>query len=284
MTDRNLDQLLDAWIDLGPTVAPARVAEAVRLEARSTRQTASLRGWPPRRFPEMNAMVRVGVAAVVVVAAALLGFRYLADRVGTDEADPTPPAATLLNDLDGPLEPGAAYAIDGVPGTRIVLTAPDGWVKNFIPDVIWTSNSVASVGFGTVHNLQLNPCIAAEGEMDPPVGPSVNDLVAGLRRLPGLDTAVSQVTIAGLPATRVDLTVADPIDGCYRGATGGFWELANGELLPPPKPFARHTVWVLDVEGTRLVIFAEIRSAATTQNEADVASIIETLHIEATSP
>ena len=42
MNDRNFDQLLDAWMDLGPTAAPDRVADAARLEARTTRQTAIL--------------------------------------------------------------------------------------------------------------------------------------------------------------------------------------------------------------------------------------------------
>ncbi|HEX7171446.1 MAG TPA: hypothetical protein VF365_02440 [Candidatus Limnocylindria bacterium] len=286
MNDRSIDQLLDAWMDLGPTVAPARVAEAARHEARSTRQTASLRGWPPRRFPEMNAMVRLGVAAAIVAAAAVLGFTYFADRnVGDpDPTDSTPSPAGLLNEQEGPLEPGSAYLIDGVPGMRIIVTAPEGWVKNFISDTIWTSGSVAHVGFGTVDNLQANPCVAAEGEMDPPVGPSVSDFVAGLGRLPGLDATSSEVTVSGFPGTHVELTVTDPIDGCYRDADGGIWELPNGEFAPPPGPFARHHFWVVDVQGTRLVISAEIRSAGTLQDQADVDSIIESLHVEATSP
>ena len=48
MNDSSLDQLLDAWVELGPNVAPARVADAARLEIRSTRQTAIPKWWPPR--------------------------------------------------------------------------------------------------------------------------------------------------------------------------------------------------------------------------------------------
>ena len=55
MNDRNFDQLLNAWMDLGPTTAPDRVADAARLEAAATRQLpAALSRWAPRRFPVMN--------------------------------------------------------------------------------------------------------------------------------------------------------------------------------------------------------------------------------------
>jgi len=98
MNDRNIDQLLDAWMDLGPSVAPARVAEAARLEARSTRQTATRLWWPPRRFPEMNNTAKLALGAAAVMVAALIGFGILGGTgniggpdVGTDE--PTPGAS-----------------------------------------------------------------------------------------------------------------------------------------------------------------------------------------------
>ncbi len=59
MNKRSFDQLLDAWMDLGPTSAPERVAEAARLEVRTTRQRpAFLSRWATRRFPEMNNTMR----------------------------------------------------------------------------------------------------------------------------------------------------------------------------------------------------------------------------------
>ena len=67
MNDRNLDQLLDAWMDLGPNAAPARVAEAARLEARTTRQSAIPVEWRPLRFPEMNNTAKLALGAAAVV-------------------------------------------------------------------------------------------------------------------------------------------------------------------------------------------------------------------------
>jgi len=92
MNDRNVDQLLDAWMDLGPNVAPARVAEAARLEAGSTRQTATRQWWPTRRFPEMNTMAKLALSAAAVVVAAVVGFSVLGggNIGGPGIADPTP--------------------------------------------------------------------------------------------------------------------------------------------------------------------------------------------------
>ena len=69
VNDRSLDQLLDAWMDLGPATAPDRVADAARLESRTTRQTAIPPGWPPRRFPLMNTYAKVALSAAAVVVA-----------------------------------------------------------------------------------------------------------------------------------------------------------------------------------------------------------------------
>ena len=93
MNDRNFDQLLDAWMDLGPHVAPGRVGEAVRLEARSTRQMpAVLSRWGTRRYTDMNQSVRIALAAAAVVAVALIGFGFLRwQNVGSP--GPSPSAA-----------------------------------------------------------------------------------------------------------------------------------------------------------------------------------------------
>src|SRR5687768_11192006 len=86
MNDRNLDHLLDAWLDLGPEAAPDRVGAAARREVRSTPQGAAWLGWL-QRFPIMNSTtMRYGIAAVVVVIAALVGFSYFSP----DVADPGP--------------------------------------------------------------------------------------------------------------------------------------------------------------------------------------------------
>jgi len=294
MNDRNFDQLLNAWMDLGPTHAPDRVADAARFEAATTRQRPPiLSRSAPRRFPEMNNTVRFALVTAVLAGAAVLGYTYFATR-NVGEQDPvahTPspdasaaPSVALLNEYEGPLDPGAQYLLDSVSGVEIYITAPEDWVKNFVPDVVWHSGSAVSVGFGTVDNLQASPCVAAEGEMEPRVGPGVSDLVEGLARMPDLEMVSSDITVSGFSGTFVELTASDPIDGCLRGGDGGLWANPEGELVQSPTPFGRTRLWILDVDGTRLVIGAEIRSAASLDQEAQVQSIIDTLRIETTSP
>ena len=102
MNDRNFDQLLNAWMDLGPTTAPERVADAARLEAAATRQLpAVLSRWAPRRFPVMNTTAKVilATAAVALAVVARLQLsrrpecrRPEALRAGSD-SDPSPSPA-----------------------------------------------------------------------------------------------------------------------------------------------------------------------------------------------
>ncbi len=91
MNDRDLDQLLDAWIDLGPEAAPERVAAATRLEVRSTRQSSATAAWLARRFPIMNTnRFRFGIAAAAIVAAAFLGLQFLpTTNIGRPQEAPT---------------------------------------------------------------------------------------------------------------------------------------------------------------------------------------------------
>src|ERR671914_627565 len=67
--------------------------------------------WLARRFPSMNTYAKLGVAAAVVVVAALLGFNYLiAPNVGGPGlgSDPTPtPTPTPTATPDGLLPEGS---------------------------------------------------------------------------------------------------------------------------------------------------------------------------------
>ena len=157
MNDRNVDQLLNAWMDLGPTTAPDRVADAARLEAAATRQLpAILSRWAPRRFPLMNSYAKVALATAAVVLAALLGYNYLvAPNVGGPRLfgpDPTPtpspgPAAIDFTQLAGEgtaLQPGP-YVIDYGAPVEVTITVPAGLVASGAAD--WS----AAVRLGVRH-------------------------------------------------------------------------------------------------------------------------------------
>ena len=215
MNDRNFDHLLSAWMDLGPTAAPDRVANAARLEVRTTRQLpAILDRWAPRRFPEMNTTAKVILGSAAVVVALLLGYNYLvAPNVGGPRlvgSEPTPsPSQTPAALATGPLAPGR-YAITDVIPSSIVITVPSGWQKNTAPAAIWTAGSDAHMGFSTVDNVYTDPCAPAPVLFDPAIGPTVDDLAAALQSLPGIEaTSPTAVTVGGLEGTELEITATD---------------------------------------------------------------------------
>ena len=284
MNDSSLDQLLDAWMDLGPTVVPARVADAARLEIRSTRQTAIPMWWPPRRFPEMNNMVRAGLVAAVVVAA-LLGITYfVAPNVGapTPSAEPTASLAAVVDlPIRGALDPGT-YSITDVEPLQITITVPPGWERNVVPAQIWsTTDEKAVVGFFTVDDVFADVCDQAQGWAG--VGPTVDDLVEALSAVPGITIeSQSDVTISGYSGTLLDVSSTDP--GCPEGVEGGVLTSLPG-FVDRPHPgdsddeFNRW--YILDVDGERLVINASSPASNPDQVTADVQSILASVRIEA---
>jgi len=262
MTDRNLDQLLDAWMELGPAVAPARVAEAVRLEANSTRQTASLRGWPPRRTLVMNNTVRLALAAAAAVVVALLGYTYFfADRVGTvgpDDPTPTQTASpNLVPRAEVALGAGTYSLGDDFP-VGLTFEIPTGWascssgpLEQGICAFSGTEGGPTGgvgVGFVIVENVVEDPCDETS-LLDPQVGPSVEELAAAISNLPGFDvTAPEDVTVDGFAAKRLTLT-APRSSACEVMSTWATPDRVNGVGSGEAT-----SIYIVDVDGVRIVI------------------------------
>jgi hypothetical protein len=276
MNDRNFDQLLNAWMDLGPTTAPDRVADAARLEAATTRQLpAVISRWAPRRFPEMNSYAKVALATAAVVLAALVGYNYLvAPNVGGPRLfgpDPTPtpsssldPAAIDFTQLPGEgtaLEP-APYLIDYPAPVVVTITVPDepfetnpsAWYKAMYDYGPWHQTNAARLGFGNVENLRIDACDPGPGWQDPPTGPSVADLVEGLDAIENVDITHSNATLDGYSGELLEITGLDRPAGCSDAPV--LWETTRGDETLVPGPNERVRVWILDVEGNRLVVWA----------------------------
>lgn len=284
MTDHTLDELIDAWMDLGPTVAPARLADAVRLETRTTRQLpAAIGGWAPRRFSDMNSTVRFVLAAAAVIVAALIGYQVLG---GTSVGGPVPSdaassssssaapvasptassAAVDFTQLPGggtELEPGP-YLITSASPVEITITVPDqrygswpsAWYKALYDWGPWHQSNEARLGFIVVENLYADPCQPDLGLSDPAVGPTVDELVDALGTVPGVVVgASSEATLGGYAGRMLELTGVDRPEPCVEEPL--VWQTTQGEpsvLVPGSRAVTR--LWILDVDGTRLVVFA----------------------------
>lgn len=282
MNDRNFDQLLDAWMDLGPHVAPARVVEAVRLEARSTRQMpAALSGWATRRFPSMNNYLRIGAAAAVLVIAAALGYGSLiAPGVGgpgagdpaSTEAPSEGPAWLDTQPAGEPLEPGSYFTT--VAGHRVTFSVPAGWQPNIVPQVVWTDDSVARLGFGEIENIYADPCQPDLGLLDPAPGPTAGDLASALAAIPGVTATATAAEVSGFSARYVELDVPNAFGNCI--ADGGEALLSGEGTLEP----GIHRFWVVDVDGNRVVINSVARPGALSRQVDEMDEIVGSTRID----
>jgi hypothetical protein len=295
MSDRDFDQLLTAWMDLGPTAAPDRVADAARLEVRSTRQTAIRMWWPPRRFPTMNGTVRMALAAVAVVVAAVLGYLYvIAPNIGTPTVglptttpSPSSGAATAASfeDQEGLLEAGT-YVIRAVEPLEITITVPPRWKRQGLPTTVWSRGSDAHLGFGTVERVYADPC--SPGDEMRSVGPSVDDLIHALETTAAFlsITPPAELTVDGRPAKQVEINDPYYPEVCS-GESAALWELdpavdLDGDGIFDPMPMLDNLqLTLVDVEGTRLIVIASHRAGTSAQDLADLQSIFESIRIGA---
>jgi hypothetical protein len=186
----------------------------------------------------------------------------------------------------------------GDPPATLVATGPDGWVGI---DPRWgmdgpepvRSDAPDGIGivFLTANGLYSDPCHwDTSGTMDAgvpgdvKVGPTVDDLVAGLRANTFYTSTVPKpVTIDGYAGKELEIQLPhgsfakcdkdDPNDA------GGHEFVFSGQGLYAQGPANRWHLYILDVDGTRLVAVI-LSYAKTPQTDLDLArNVIEGLRI-----
>jgi hypothetical protein len=187
---------------------------------------------------------------------------------GTDAGVAGQPSAVATSSATAEAAPGL---FDGgpdiVPGTYSLqlrgvpmqITVPEGWVRNenFYLSAGPEETSDGFVAFLDVTDVYKDPCNWGAGKAG--IGPTVDDLVAGLQAQPGLQTSDPKpLSVGGF--TGVELTVSTPADidlsTCYTG-TFALWTVDVGgstDRQISSMPGDTGTVWILDLNGTRGVI------------------------------
>lgn len=274
-TDRDTPRIVRSWLEDGVTALPDRVLDAVLDELPATPQRRATR-WPARRFSTMstNAKFGLGVAAAALVA--VVGFSiFTGQNVGGlnpgdgPEATPGPTA---------PADPNA-YLITNDEGVRVTLTMPEeGWVRLgwFVNNGGDLSTSLTAIQIWTVGNVFTDPCQWSGALADPPVGPTVDDLVVALENQPTRDATTSDVTLDGYRGTLVKMTV--PADISFADCDGGQFYSWEGRYHQGP---GQHDdVYIVDVEGTRLVIDALYYPDSPAEDRAELQRMLDTIQIE----
>jgi hypothetical protein len=254
----------------GSTPLPEGIRDAVRAQLPSIYQRPAW--WPVRRFPEMNSMTKLSLAAAAVVVAAFLGYNYLvAPSVGGPRlGDPSPtPSSTPIPALDGQQElaPGTYRGeLPRAPQISFTLTVPEGWSALDSSGVVASDNAPPDFSHGLlfwdVLNVYADPSQPTSEDLaDPPVGPTVDDLVNALVAGDGWTTTPPvDVTVGGYAGKMVELTVPSDADFVGCGSTGNssrpfaIWTEGSGSWRCMQGPGQTDHVYVVDVAGERVVI------------------------------
>jgi hypothetical protein len=219
----------------------------------------------------------------------------------THPSDPSPTPAIQDIVVTGgfePLEPGT-YSIDPdlEPSTplRVVYEIPEERWTNWIGGAKFSDVGHVAVSITTVNNLVRHGC-RDHSWADPPIGPSVDDLATALADLAPFRVTIppEDVTIYGYRGRHLELTVPNlPDDG--HPEAGGFSRCAGGSLkswvapfdTTPADAFYGYTgpgyaeeFWILDVEGTRLMIAAERSLDSPSEDIEEQLAILDSIRIE----
>lgn len=269
--------LLEGYLDdyEGTTPLPESVRDSVREQILTTKQIGPLPG--PMRYLSMitlPAPARYGAVAALAIGAVLLGAYALGPRGnigGAPDPEPTP-TPRPFEDASGSLEPGRYVStIDSI---EISYTVPAGWNREpTAPELMGPlADEIGGLSFWTVSNVFADPCRFSEGTLEPPPGASVDDLANALAEQPGIDAdPPSDVVVDGFAGKYVEY--ATPATGCEQF---GPWPTPNGLVLFPSTD-ARY--WILDVDGSRLVMLAYVWDVATQEGRAALQRIIDSVEI-----
>jgi hypothetical protein len=254
-----------------------------------------------------NQRITAGVIGVAVFALFLAAVSVVASTAGTQEpgidgpsVSPTPaspgPAGhelagipNLMRGYPQPTQHGleeGRYWL-GVGQMRVSLAVPRGWDVWVLGGGIidprnggqWPSGT--GIGFYQVEDVYADPCRWERGMM-PSIGPSAADLAAALARQPDrAATTPTDVELGGFNGKMLRLHVPSDVDFSECSAPEF---RSEGEFRSWPGRFHQGAgqvdeVWILDVEGERLVIDAWWFARTSADEREKVIDIVESIRI-----
>jgi hypothetical protein len=316
-TDRDVTRIVRSWLEEGATALPDRILDAVLDQVPATRQRRSW--WPAWRFREMNTSIKLAIAAAAVVVVAIVGINLLPGTatVGGPGTTATPPPAPSSSPSrstspspsparipNGPLAAGT-YSFQPFAGPgglcvgqagcieagaeddpiRVTFTLPDGW-SSLDGGLVPSDEGYSPPGGAALIVMRggwLYSQLCAGPGPDIPTGTSVDQFVTALVDHPDLDvTSPVDVTLGGFsgqylelraPANTTTSELGPDPDGCnfYFVWEPGIY--AQG-------PNARWRIWVLDVDGVRVVVRSDSFPGTSPQVQAQLQSIVDSIRIE----
>jgi hypothetical protein len=139
--DPHTTRIVRSWLEEGVTSLPDRVLDSVLDQLPATHQRRAT-WWPARRIAQMNTAAKFGLAAAVLVVAAVLGFNYFAAPMGgpgIDDQSPTPTAtpAAFSPVPSASLAPHVSYRDVGFIGLPPPGAAPSSPTSGELVESFW---------------------------------------------------------------------------------------------------------------------------------------------------
>lgn len=296
-SERELTRIVRSWLrEDGPENAD-RVLYAVLDQLETT----------PQRRAGMGAVVRLAIAVAAVLVFAVVGVSLVQNGwvVGNSPSptsspspspSPTPlpspspsPAATFLP--KGALAAGRqTLTRGGIPLSFALQTAnwhSDGfaWVNN---DTSAGAERVSLLFWNpSPDGIYADPCAQITSE---PVGPSAADLAAAMSTVAGTDllSGPSDVTVGGYPAKLLVLAVQEDLP-CTASSFNLWWyDVGAGDDCASAGACGRYVstpgdtirVWVVDVDGVRVVFEGETDKGAGSTAEQTIQDIVGSIQFE----
>jgi hypothetical protein len=286
-TDRDVTRIVRSWLHEDAHEDADRVLGLVLDEIDTTPQRRAI--GLARRFPIVNNTIRIAVAAAAVLVVAFVGYQLMAGpSVGNPSPSPSASAAPSAAQSAGPSElpfggttllNAGTYSLGDQFPVQVTFEVPANWTSCSQGP---TDQGVCSppsdtygmgVSFLIVENVVADPCGSSRALLDPPVGPTVDDLVTALSGLEGFEaTAPTDLTVDGFRGKEFTLTAPAAGAGCATWAT----ETRTNGVGPGEVTVLR----ILDVEGTRLVITGAHGAGAPEANAAALQVILASVQIE----
>jgi len=252
----------------------------------------------PRPSPARWLLVAAAAAVIAVVGTLLLIARGDdEDPVDTVDSPPTTAAAAPAQDVmavpgiaEGfpDLEPGRYFIDpDGDDTTPLRVTydvAAEGW-SAWLGAVKFTDPGFTMLSVTTVTNLVSDGCLDQTPQA-PPVGPTVDDLATALTQLPPFEVtaAPTDVTLFGYQGKHLELTVpGQAFAGCVNGEVHSWISPLNDNGATSFYGYdagQTEEFWILDVEGTRLVLVKLDSPQTSAETLAERDAIFDSIRIE----
>lgn len=221
----------------------------------------------------------VGIAVPVVLLISLV-------LVMRSDGDPNVPAtapseSVSPSGISGPESHTVTVIGDPALNGSYVITMKllDGYGGD---DVVFGSDGGQGISIWAVGNVFANPCHSNDTLLDPPIDSSVDGLVAGLASQKGHPaTTPTDVEVDGYAGKYMEMKVPAGIDvaDCDHGRFRT-WISPDGGARYVEQPGQRDMLWIVDVDGSRLVIDAALGPDTTQRDRADRIQMVESINIE----